>query len=117
MTQAQAMEQRQAEYLAWRAVFIGSYGHWPTHAEYLASAYWQERRQDILDTRGHHCEKCQAPGRRGVKLDVHHKTYEHKGCELDSELVILCYRCHMKAERKKRKGGQSGNDRNIQKPV
>ena len=104
MTKTEQMQQRKAAYLDWVVEFLESHRRRPTHAEYLASAYWGKRRQDILDTRGRRCEKCQAPERRGVKLDVHHETYEHKGCELDSELVILCYRCHMKAERKKRRG-------------
>jgi 5-methylcytosine-specific restriction endonuclease McrA len=101
MTQTELMQDRKAAYLDWIVAFVESHKRRPTHAEYLASRYWKARRQDILDTRGHHCERCGAPGRRGVKLDVHHQKYDRKGFELDADLIVLCYRCHMKAERGK----------------
>jgi len=103
MTQMDLLRERKAEYLAWVGSFVVRHKRQPTHPEYLASAYWKARRQDILDTQGDHCSKCQAPGSKGVKLDVHHITYAHMGCELDSELVVLCYRCHVKAEKGKEK--------------
>lgn len=103
MTQAALLLDRKAAYRAWIAWFFERYKQLPTHADYLRSRYWKARRQDILDTRGHHCEKCGAPAWKGVKLDVHHITYAHMGCELDSELVVLCYRCHMRAEKGKEK--------------
>lgn len=32
----------------------------------------------------------------GQKLNVHHESYERIGCEKDEDVVLLCFRCHMK---------------------
>ena len=35
-----------------------------------------------------------APGSRGPRLDVHHKTYARLGCEAPEDLEVLCRACH-----------------------
>jgi hypothetical protein len=40
---------------------------------------------------GHRCQVCN----RGLgTLDVHHRTYERRGQELDEDLTVLCRACH-----------------------
>lgn len=57
---------------------------------YLNSAEWRARRNRRLQQSGYRCERC--PAKRN--LNVHHKTYERLGAELDSDLEVLCVDCH-----------------------
>jgi hypothetical protein len=57
---------------------------------YILTNEWKTRRNRVLKLAGYRCEKC------GAKRDlqVHHKTYEHLGCEPDGDLEVLCPDCH-----------------------
>lgn len=57
---------------------------------YLNSPNWRLRRNAALRRVGFRCERC------GSKRDlqVHHKTYDRLGAELDSDLEALCLLCH-----------------------
>lgn len=58
---------------------------------YLSSKHWREFRELALNHYGHSCKKC------GVEVkspDVHHLTYERRGCELLEDVTILCRKCH-----------------------
>ncbi len=46
------------------------------------------------------CQVCGSFG-KGVRLEVHHKTYDRLGHEKDEDLVVCCDACHP-AEDKKR---------------
>ena len=62
------------------------------YAEYLQTDHWKRVRQMKLNRSDGRCEKC--PARKN--LQVHHKTYEHRGLEdyyLD-DLILLCDICH-----------------------
>ena len=59
---------------------------------YLATPEWQETRTAALKRATHKCQLCGATAR----LNVHHNTYERRGHELDSDLIVLCEGCHMK---------------------
>ena len=61
--------------------------------EYLKTDEWQWRRKKKLEDAGYHCQLCHANG--GI-LDVHHSTYERKGNENLSDLIVLCRDCHSK---------------------
>lgn len=76
------------------------------YKEYLKTDHWRQRRIDIYRICDRKCQLC------GKSLDlpdanVHHKTYDHVGNELDSDLVLLCQECHKKVHgietRKRRK--------------
>jgi hypothetical protein len=60
-------------------------GHTPGHHRQLRVALWARA--------GGRCEDC---GRDGSKLalDMHHLSYEHYGSELESEVLLICRRCH-----------------------
>lgn len=58
---------------------------------YLQTPYWKRRREDKLRAVGHRCQLC---NRGSVTLDVHHRTYERLGNELDEDLTVLCRDCH-----------------------
>jgi hypothetical protein len=61
------------------------------YKEYLQTPYWKRRREDKLRAVGRRCQLC---NRGSVTLDVHHRTYERLGNELDEDLTVLCRDCH-----------------------
>jgi len=64
------------------------------YQEFLGTIYWDIIRKYVLYKRGYACELCNADG----KLNVHHKTYDHRGEEYDhlEDLIVLCEICHAK---------------------
>ncbi len=61
------------------------------YGEYLQTPHWKRKREDKLRAVGRRCQVCnQGPG----PLDVHHRTYERLGEELDLDLTALCRSCH-----------------------
>lgn len=61
-----------------------------SYREYLNSASWRMTRNRALRRANYRCQRC------GTKRDpnVHHKTYDRMGAELDSDLEVLCFSCH-----------------------
>lgn len=55
------------------------------------SPIWKEKARKIRERDGV-CRRCES----GKQLHVHHKHYRSLGCELDSDLVLLCKSCHDK---------------------
>lgn len=57
---------------------------------HLSSPEWQRLRHLVLQRDNHMCQGCLL-----VRAsEVHHKTYEHLGCEFAFELISLCSSCH-----------------------
>lgn len=63
-----------------------------SYAWYLGTAFWRERREQILSRAQGICEWCHK--RRATQ--VHHLTYLRVFNELPTDLVALCQRCHRK---------------------
>lgn len=61
--------------------------------EYLKTQHWRELRERILWRAGFRCRLCET---HQGPIDVHHLTYERRGCEFDSDLIALCRDCHTK---------------------
>jgi 5-methylcytosine-specific restriction endonuclease McrA len=57
---------------------------------YLQTPEWAERAERARARAGYCCWLCNA----SVPLQVHHRTYERRGAELDSDLIALCPTCH-----------------------
>ena len=67
------------------------------YSEYLQTEHWQEVRKYCLKKAGYRCQLCHS----NRKLNVHHKTYEHRGEEdqgwnWKNDLIVLCQSCHEK---------------------
>lgn len=63
------------------------------YTQYLKSDHWIDLRgAKMLEANGM-CKKCKCKS----SLQVHHLTYERKGYERLSDLMVLCERCHEKA--------------------
>lgn len=60
------------------------------YTEYLKTQHWHFVRQAALQRAGHTCAVCDSSDR----LEVHHRTYERRGCEWPEDLVVLCNGCH-----------------------
>jgi 5-methylcytosine-specific restriction endonuclease McrA len=62
------------------------------YKDYLETDHWKQLRKRKLRLSGYKCQIC------GSKedLNVHHNTYENRGCEKDEDLVVLCNECHKK---------------------
>lgn len=63
-----------------------------SYKDYLKSEYWQKTRLEALKRAGYRCQLCASD--KG--LQVHHNNYSRLGCELPSDLVVLCDGCHKK---------------------
>ena len=60
------------------------------YAKYLESKHWRSFRRKAIDKALKRCQVCNAEG----SLDVHHRTYERKGCEELRDVIVLCRPCH-----------------------
>lgn len=60
--------------------------------EHLKSEYWKTVSGAVKARAGYRCQLCNSQH----DLAAHHRTYEHRGRELDylDDLVCLCRRCH-----------------------
>jgi 5-methylcytosine-specific restriction endonuclease McrA len=63
------------------------------YADYLRTAHWLGVRALALSRAGGICKHCHndAPG---LRLDVHHLTYERRGCETEEDVIVICRPCH-----------------------
>ena len=62
------------------------------YSEYLKTNHWRALRIEKLKRAKFRCELCSD----NFRLQVHHKTYERRGCEWLSDLTVLCEDCHAK---------------------
>lgn len=62
------------------------------YRDYLKTDYWQEVSRMVKKRAGYRCQLCNSPH----DLIAHHRTYDHRGAELQhlDDLVCLCQRCH-----------------------
>jgi len=67
--------------------------------EYIHSEIWRARASEMIRKGGYRCQQCGNIG----KLEVHHNAYNRLGAELDSDLLVVCKKCHEKIH--KIKGG------------
>lgn len=65
------------------------------YPEFLESPEWIETARRMKWAGGRQCHICHA----SLWLDVHHLTYERRGEEFFSDLVVLCRRCHFSFHR------------------
>jgi len=64
------------------------------YEEFLGTIYWDIVRRYVLWKRKFICGLCNSDG----QLNVHHKTYDHRGEEylFLEDLIVLCQPCHAK---------------------
>jgi ribosomal protein L37AE/L43A len=62
------------------------------YEEYLLTPHWKKFSQERRREADYECEKCK---RDDLKLHVHHLTYERRGHEKPSDVIVLCEACHL----------------------
>lgn len=82
---------------AYRDTSIGDILHEITlntmpYRDYLGTDHWIATREAALQRARYRCELCFSQ----QHLNVHHKTYAHRGAEQAQELIVLCRDCHAK---------------------
>ncbi|EFH85310.1 DnaB-like helicase C-terminal domain-containing protein [Ktedonobacter racemifer] len=60
------------------------------YEDYLKTPEWAEKRKRALEWSQNRCQVCYTSS----DLDVHHRTYERRGNEQMSDLIVLCHSCH-----------------------
>lgn len=65
--------------------------------DYLKTPYWAMVRAAAIERSGGACQACGAVDH----LNVHHKTYAHRGNELHhlNDLTVYCRKCHARLHR------------------
>jgi stage V sporulation protein SpoVS len=63
-----------------------------SYADYLQTPDWPRTRADALERAGG-C--CRVDERHREQLEVHHRSVERLGAELEDDLVVLCRSCHV----------------------
>jgi len=60
--------------------------------DYLLTDYWKMVSQAVKARAGYRCQICNSE----LDLQAHHRTYEHRGNEINhlDDLTCLCRRCH-----------------------
>jgi 5-methylcytosine-specific restriction endonuclease McrA len=76
------------------------WGSW-NYQDYIRSEAWKARKAEAIHKAGYKCSKCGNIG----KLECHHNAYNRLGAELDSDLLVVCEKCHKKIHNL-RKGGE-----------
>lgn len=61
------------------------------YKQYLQTEHWQILRTKMLKRAKFRCQVCNASNQ---SLQVHHRTYERRGNEEYSDLIVLCAGCH-----------------------
>lgn len=64
------------------------------YKEYIKSDLWVKRKNKLFQLKGRFCEKCKS----SEKISVHHLRYikSEFGNEKDTDLAIMCWKCHTK---------------------
>jgi len=65
---------------------------------FLGTKYWAERSRNAKERAGHRCQLCNSK----AELNTHHRTYDRRGNEDDSDLTVLCAACHEKFHAKQK---------------
>lgn len=63
------------------------------YTKYLSSNKWKRVCLAKKEEAGYKCQRCFVH-ENDAKLIVHHETYDRIGCELLSDLLLLCRSCH-----------------------
>lgn len=61
------------------------------YRRYLQTSEWSRTRKAALTRAGN---ACSLDATHTENLEVHHRSYEHLGAELASDVLVLCHSCH-----------------------
>ena len=84
-------------------------GETVTGDRYLMSQHWRQFRERIWKERGCECERCHDPLPLNQAV-IHHKIYKRIGREKDTDVALLCNRCHRIIHKDRRDDRQKRKD-------
>jgi len=61
-----------------------------SYKEYIKSPEWKERADAAKERAGYRCQVCN----KSDRIEAHHRNYDHLGCELSEDIIVLCHKCH-----------------------
>ena len=64
------------------------------YGKYLQTTEWHSRRRLHVESARHRCQVYNTKARLDLQLHTHHRTYERRGSERFSDLIVLCEKCH-----------------------
>lgn len=64
-----------------------------TYPEYLETSHWEQVAKAARERGNHQCALCS--WHRGP-FHVHHRNYDRLFHERDTDVIVLCERCHQK---------------------
>jgi len=67
----------------------------PTYNEYIQSDEWKEKSRQAKEQAKYRCQLCNRKG-NDTTLHTHHNTYDRLLLEDDTDLIVLCKKCHAK---------------------
>ncbi len=73
---------------------------------YLTTSEWRQRRDRALRIASWRCQSPNCSSKR--QLQVHHRSYDRIGIELDQDLEVLCDRCHRRKHTKALEASELG---------
>jgi len=76
------------------------------YQEYLQTEHWKILAEETKRLAGYRCQVCNS----NDDLHAHHRTYERRGDELQSDLICLCKKCHELFHRKRSTVDKSKNE-------
>ncbi len=59
--------------------------------KYIKSERWKQKRKYLLEKVGNKCQLC---GIKNVIFNVHHNSYKNLGHEDETDIIVLCRKCH-----------------------
>lgn len=67
------------------------------YVAYITSTAWRNNpaRLRELAAANYACRLCPNAATTGCRIEVHHRTYERLGHEIDGDLTALCSECHL----------------------
>ena len=83
-----------------------------TGDNYLSSNHWKNMRKVIYDKYKGKCTKCHKSFSPN-KMHVHHLTYKRIGNEKESDLILLCEKCHSLVHQLKRESRKKNQQKDI----
>ena len=76
----------------WEQNFHINYLRKLPYEEYLKTGHWKFVRSRAVEYADKSCQLCKSK----LHINVHHNTYERRGCESLNDLIVLCRECHSK---------------------
>lgn len=67
------------------------------YGDYLKTKHWAKVRSHAIERADRRCQQCFSRDR----LEVHHMTYERRGEERPTDLIVLCHDCHQRRHPKR----------------